>query len=516
MNFDDELRERLHQLPGPDRAPAALDTVVARGRRRQLRRRAGTAVLATVALLAAAVGTAEVLSRRSDTIGVATTGLGVGSGPLDLSWAEPVDGGLSWLTTGASSDDGALYALSTAPGSRVIEQNPPQAVYRLGDDGSWVPVAESGKGQSLADIAAGTGGLYAVGTAPSTSGAGVVPVLSRSGDDGATWDRQELDTIEDPPGTADWRGVTQVSVEAIDRTAVAVVSTQLWLDARSFGIVPTSDWAYRVQWGASGASLLRHPVDEARPEGSAPATTTPLRDPGPGAEAVGEEVAVRTWADLGVAGVGDLSRTSVWLDRGDGWDEVTPPAALIGGGLAHLDAVGDQFVLRAPAPDGVTAVVLSSADGVAWREIHLPGLGRLEVLGDTWVTIDSSTLDPFLMVSNDQGGTWRQIDLPVGDVAPSGDLGIGSWDGGPLGLALIVLPLSDSGPGDPTLLTTTDLQSWVVTPVREIVEVPDRAASPPLVMVGADRIVLSATECCSTGPDDIPRTFTAVGTPVRS
>jgi hypothetical protein len=36
------------------------------------------------------------------------------------------------------------------------------------------------------------------------------------------------------------------------------------------------------------------------------------------------------------------------------------------------------------------------------------------------------------------------------------------------------------------------------------------------VMVGADRIVLSATECCSTGPDDIPRTFTAVGTPVRS
>jgi hypothetical protein len=113
-----------------------------------------------------------------------------------------------------------------------------------------------------------------------------------------------------------------------------------------------------------------------------------------------------------------------------------------------------------------------------------------------------------LQGSADGGVTWEEVDL--GPAGLSDGKSIVSYDGGALGLALVV---GDEG-GPESVAFTADLASWTVTPLADLagdLSVEGGYAQP---YVGADRVLVTALESEFAG-DEPSRSRTAVGTPRR-
>lgn len=553
MSFEEDIRSQLHEqvptipLPvdGPERA-------MARSRQRDHRRRAAVAI-ATVAVLG--LGTVGFVQARSGPAGIRVASQGIAGlqdqGPLELSWQRSQGGVASYMgNAGAVSASGALYRLSTAPGSTsrdVGDGNVPTALYRLADDGTWEVVSSDADLPKIKDL--GTSGelLYGMSTNPVAGGVGYEAVLSSSADGGASWQPSTTLSIDPPSDVVDWRATANVQVEGLGDRAVALMSMSFHvpdaviassLAAQGIETDPTDLQIARVVNRAEGITILRQSTNGSDPSGT-PSTVPPgeiVDEAGrlaAGATMINpatEVIGVVPWSDLGLTGPSDLAvRTQLLVRDGDAWNPVDPNQGPLGGLLVYeLDTLGSQFVLDGwtmGEGDASTGRTLVSSDGASWHEVSAPfDSQKLLGVGSAWVSLSMQGGNT-LQVSQDQGASWQELDLGALDPRLA-DASAGNAQAGPLGLAIEVRDWeSDEG----YLVTTRDLVNWTVTPVSELFGPSDGPNSSqfapsdgPMVitsiLVGTDRIVLTGQPMSSgpMGPNDIIDVRTAVGTPTRS
>lgn len=544
MSFEEDIRSQLHDrtvtipLPvdGPDRA-------MARSRQRDHRRRAAVAI-ATVAVLG--LGTVGIVQARSGPDGVQVASQGIAGlqdlGPLELSWHGTPGGVSSYqLEGGAVSGSGALYRLSTAPGTDsrdVSDGNVPSALYRLADDGTWEVVSSGADLPEFADLGASGDLLYGMSTSPVSGGVGYEAVLSTSADGGASWQSSTTLSIDPPSDVVDWGTAATLQVEGSGDRAVALMSMSFHLPdaviasslaAQGIETHGTEDlWRYRVVEGVDGFTILAPPAEGADPSGAPPATT-PLDEKVDekgqraadiaGSNPATEVIGVIPWSDLGLTGPGDLAvRTQLLVRDGDAWNPVDPDQASLEGLQVYtLDVLGSQFVIEGWTSgdgDSSTPHTLVSNDGADWREVSAPADSRRILgVGSAWVAVSTSGGNK-VQVSLDQGASWQEIDL--GSVDPRlADASLGNAQAGPLGLAV-----DTHGPqGEtPYLVTTRDLVHWTVTPISEVFGPTDGPLAVSSLLVGTDRIVVTGQGFWDelTDPTAVPEVVTAVGTPTRS
>jgi hypothetical protein len=536
MSFEQTLRDRLHQeagaLPLPDREPER-----AAGRARSLRNHRRTVAAGLAVAVAAAVAVPRVVGDGGDTRPVSVgspseSGLAP-TGPLHLDWRR-ADGGV-YQARSAFQDGGVVYALSTGPGVRAEDYpdgDEPRALYRLGDDGTWEPVALDGDRPRASDVS-GTGGLlYAVSTGPASEGSDAVAHLSTSDDGGDTWHSEDVPRL-DPPSTAvDWESYSSVGIESAGSTTLAIVTTRFSPPVDTlFPELAESDEStdYSVETRDEGLVLVRYPVASERPEdpeGSRVATppstagadgaagangsaSRQVQADGAGSASEGEDVRTVPWTELGVDGPDALAtRFQLFTRSGDAWEPVTAqPDAFAGLDGIELASAGDRFVVVGwPDHDG-GSTVLTSPDGVSWTPVAGAPQEQIVGVGPALVKIPAEGVT--LSVSGDAGASWSEVDLAeVAGVDP-GSLVVAS-DTGPLGLALTVT--ARNGEGSDQLVVSGDLADWTATPLADIVGFDDIGTVTPVV--GEDRIVVTATHQVQDLSEP-PASVTAIGTPVR-
>jgi hypothetical protein len=530
MTFEDTLRDQLRRdagaVPLPAREP---DRAVARARTRRRRRTVAAGVAATAALVAALAplvgdggGPDQVDMLSADPL--------PRTGPLSFDWSR-AEGGLGYMSSAFQTEDGTVYALSTAPGVRW-EDHPagdlPMALYTLADDGSWQPAALDGDRPDAMGMSTAGGLLYAVSTGTAANGDGRVSRLSSSSDGGDTWTTEDVPAPPPPTDAAPLSLSASLSIESVGSTTVAVINTSYYLDyAALFPEIADGGVGLTVDERADGPTLVRvsevalpevwvarSEAEAAFTESTDPTTTVPAepgaRVPAPPIETPepptslppGEVVRTIPWSDLGLGGPEDLGPQHQVLRWEDGaW------VPLDGDPFDGLHSVllvesGDRFVATAFGPTA-GETVLTSEDGVAWSPVTTPGGGQVVGLGGALVSVGYE--GAIAQVSVDAGATWSEVDLTAAGVTPGSYLIEAS--SGPLGLAL-VFGAQDQ---ESQLVVSGDLVDWTVVPLADVLGTDQVATA--RVIVGADRLVVTATQPAEVG--QIPASLTAVGTPVR-
>jgi hypothetical protein len=135
---------------------------------------------------------------------------------------------------------------------------------------------------------------------------------------------------------------------------------------------------------------------------------------------VGDAYLAFAW-DRPVPSVGEPVRT-LWRLTNGVWTAV-PAAALDGGRPSGLGILGGKFVTIATAPDGKSASVLASSDGVAWSKLSdapvVPNGWSVTALG-IFIGGDLATGSPATWISQDGVG-WVTPQLPAGVRELGGD-----------------------------------------------------------------------------------------------
>jgi len=561
MSFEDDVRSSLHiEADDLELRGRGATEVMHLARRRQHRARRAGAVAAVGVLGVGVVSVVAVRGRTDDGVSVTAFADQVGLpdlGPLELSWTTTsgaVTGGVAGETR-FTEDGGVLYALSTAPGARYLGDgsSPEPALYQLGEDGTWVLAGSQGA-VPLVDLASAGPILYAIGTAPGTSGVGYDAVVSSSSDGGGSWVPSSITPVTPPSAATAWEASSTLSIERVPGATVAIVSSrfsppQSLLDraAATAGADAGDDYGYEVtDAGFDVVSFAKplpaeDPGSGATPPGSVVPTTTgptvpaaPLagapvtsiapdgsRVPagGPDAKARAEAqiadtrevVASIPWSDVGLTGRDDLYAAQVLVERDGAWTPVASPA-LDGISISRLAAAGQDLILEGSDESGRTTV-LTSTDGATWRPVAVGEDSRISGLGNAWVDVPlGSAGSPVVRSSVDQGASWSSIDLGAVD-GRLASATVTSIDSGPLGLAAIAVDHGDEPDRNASyLVTTRDLQHWTVTPLRDIAGDLTAAAS---VHVGTDRIVVTASERYTGDDSALAASVTAIGTPLR-
>lgn len=557
MTLEDTLRDQLRRqaadLPLPDREPGrAVRRAAARRRNRRV------AAGATVALALLAVGVVPQLADGDDGGGDPVTasvadaeGAGLPlTGPLTFDWRSAADG-LSHVTSSFQADDGTVYALSTGPGARYEDHpdgNHPLALYRLDGDGTWQPVLLDGDRPRAVDATSAGGLLYAISTAPDGEG-GYGPVLSSSADGGDTWSTDDIGAVAPPSDAVPWLKSSTMAIESDGQTTLAVVSTsfrpnqeevfpqlkepgaytrlQAVPQADGFALVesppamaptamaPTAAGSDMAA-AASAAEAERRAVIAGTPSTTAVDATDPPTTTGPaGARDTsdvpalpgGTVVELVPWADLGVSGIEALgAQHQVFRHTGEAWAPVEPTGLPVDVFGLDLTVSGGRFVAAGHSLLGGGTTAYTSADGASWAPVSAP---EAQVIGVGSALVSLPYDGTVAHVSPDGGATWSEIDLAAFGVRP-GSL-VAGVDAGPLGLALLVAPVGTGSSAQ--LVVSGDLVDWTVTPIEDVVGRADLLGT--TVVVGADRIVITATTGTGDTPGTIPSSVTAVGTPVR-
>ncbi|HKY65329.1 MAG TPA: hypothetical protein VJM49_03125, partial [Acidimicrobiales bacterium] len=355
------------------------------------------------------------------------------TGPLSFDWRAS-DGGLAMVSSSFQTDDGTVYALSTAPGFTGIGEDPgwPRALYRLADDGTWQPTDLSGDRPAAIDMSSDGSALYAISTAP--GGADTIPRLSASTDGGETWSGEDLPDVAPPSDDVVWLQDRYLSIETAGDTTLALVTTSFRVDVpasfpelggyveieqsddglvvASYGTSPHTgggvDAAQAETWAsrstAEGGYVLEGEpgtppatdapttteVDPGTVATDAPTTTTSVAPGGTGAGPSTTEPAppptiapVPPGADVSEAPEPE-TRTITWDELGlSGPDDLDPTYQLLrqaGEGWEPIDSpsglAGSALTLGTAGErfvvDGSDGTVLVSDDGTAWSTVRPP------------------------------------------------------------------------------------------------------------------------------------------------
>lgn len=491
--FAEALRARLDasvaDLPA-GRGPAAAAA------RARARRRSRRAVLASAAAVAVVAGAILLLPDDPSRTAVETASGDVRIDPtLQLDWTA-TDDGLSSATDHTAGASG-LYALSTAPRTRPEDHpggNVPRAMYRLADDGTWIPIALEGDDPNLGRVSERGGVLYALSTGTVASADGA-PIGSMSADGGATWSSVPLEAAEPPSDDVAWSLVYTLDIASTPDHTVALVSArfQLPYDEVFPELAGETGRGYVITPTAAGLDLAE--VDEA---GNAGAVVRSVR-----------------WADVGVSDPARLGQRWSYVVEDGEWLEVPVPdlPTAAGGGTAEMHGFGDELLLTSTAWDvdghGTTST-LRSPDGRSWTPLSAPP-GQLLPAGDALLVLGPGDPDAgtgfTLQVSHDRGATWQAIDPAAihPALADAAEHGWASAGSGPLGVALVVG--DRTGPAS-TMLFSTDARAWVVEDLAAVA--PDGAWFGN-VLVGTDRlVVLGHTDHGEPGSPERSATLTAI------
>lgn len=512
---DDPTATRVRDALRATEVPASKPgpgSVARTARQRDRRRQRATFALTALALVGGGVLASSLLDRRttvtlSDEV-AAEPGTPTGAG-LDLTWTSS-EAIVVREDTVLAGDDGAFYALGTAPGS-VVPTDPgtgpddiQRAVYRSEDGLRWETPENPDVPPAFA-LAQGDGLLYTLGTAP---GAARAPLAGVSPDGGATWVSEELPAPAIPEATIPLQS-TRPRGRIVTRgeTALAMTRRVLVPEPRNDLLTPAED--------ASGASMV------------ASAEGLDVRDP-----RTTEVLRTIPYSEVGLSGPRDLLAQGLFLRDGDGtWTVAEEPLpgyafeevlATEDGFVAPVVAIEDLLAGLVPGGAPVGLAMARSQDGRSW-EIVDEGLPRFDqittggVVGDTLVLIGSRDVGEGALVatSRDGGTTWATEDLaPLVDASgPDDEVYLGGASVGPLGVAAVVQAIttdqSPEGASSHLLLTSPDGRSWSATTPQELAGPEARAFG--WVAVGADAV---ATVVAEPGRPR-PHWQTFVGVPAR-
>jgi hypothetical protein len=446
---------------------------------------------------------------------------------LGFDWTT-TDNGLAFLQASSVGDSG-LYALSTAPGTKMEDfpnGDAPRAMYRLTAEGTWAQIALEGDDPAVGKVSERGGTLYALSTGSAGNQDGR-PTGSISTDGGESWSSVPLEAAAPPSTTVPWELHYQLDVESTAERTMAIVNASV---AVPYGelfpeiLAEDGDGSLTIETTDEGVDLLRvEPAYfEARKRGDIEAPTTTMPPPKDGAEIQvdpeappSEVVRTVTWAEMGITGLADLTtQTWAYVAEGDDWVEVTRPvpSSPSTNQSAMLDATSDAFVLSV---DEVTDnrssgnFTYRSTDGQSWEPLQTPGTGQVLTIDDALVQLGSHPDQMTTLQVSRDGVTWSPVDIAALDPSLDAVHSPNGWiqgHSGPLGIALLV---SDEDGKLRTMLFSTDLERWSVTNLDDVVA---EGTSIGQVVVGTDRIVV--TGHTNVGEPGSPtRSVTMTGVP---
>lgn len=496
------LADRLeHRAGHVDLGPPMLDVVVARGRRRQHRRRTAVGVAAVVGIAGGSVAAVAVLSRPAEPDRIAAAPTDEPSGTSAVAAASTVPGPTTPTATevaptqfapspfvwnridpdsaeavsfylGAPDNtvagSGPFVVWSTAP---AVSDDYSGVLWRSDDGLTWEQVAAPPAlvGRNVAEL---NGRFLTYGTAPATAaGRKSDLAIGTSDDAGRTWTTTAL-----PLDTSDLlaeQGVTSVGVNATSIAANdngVLVSAQvtanidlvskLPADVRGLGWeltesgvrVPTGEGCDAVT--ASTISFGGPVATEATVDSATPSTT-----PAPSCD-----TRTYTWAELGVserAAEAMMHPDVRMFFSADGvtFTEIDPVGIDAGATDVRLTVLGDVFAASVNLldADGSTSTALfTSGDGSQWIALGPSPVAWSEgfgAVGDSLVVtgygVETNTQ---VIAVRDASGTWaitpmNSFVLPTDGVQAS--MGSGSLAIGPNGIsmigALLVDPVAEIG-----------------------------------------------------------------------
>ncbi|MCX6521273.1 MAG: hypothetical protein NTZ21_11465 [Actinobacteria bacterium] len=486
------LADRLEHRAGHiDLGPPMLDVVIARGRRRQHRRRTVVGVAAVVGIAGGSVAAVSVLSQPAEPgrIAAAPTDEPAGTdvaaastvpGPTVPAGADPVSAEFVpspfvWNRVDPDSAEavsfymgapdnmvagsGPFVVWSTAP---AVSDDYSGVLWRSDDGLTWEQVATPPAliGRNIAEL---NGRFLTYGTAPATAaGRRSDLAIGTSDDAGRTWATTvlPLDTSE----LLAEQGVTSVGVNATSIAATAngvLVSAQVSANVDLASKLPAE--VRDLGWDLT-ESGVRVPTGE----GCDPVTATTISFGGP-VGTVTEEASVGTatptttsaascdtriytWAELGISERAALAMTHpdvrlFFSADGDTFTEIDPVGIDDGATDVRLTTLGDSFAasVNQVNPDGsMSTAVSTSPDGREWTDLGSAPVTWTEgfgAVGDRLVVTGYDITASMQMIAmRDPSGTWTTTPmdsfvLPTDGVKTS--MGAGSLAIGPNGISLV-------------------------------------------------------------------------------
>ena len=482
--FDAYFSDRAGDVPVLGLGSAA---VVARARRRRSRRN-GATVAAVLGVLA--VGGA-VVAQSADRGEQRVASGGNALAPSTLDWTlVTATAGLGASGASATTADGAVYDLSTAPGVPDPDRpTGPSQLYRSGDGTDWSPVALP-DGLSPLGLAAGGDRVYAVGTAPAGGGIEDVELVAGAGDGAWTDVDVPLDLAAIGAGFPGRVRAIDTSVAAgPDGTVVVAVDVKGQLDGsalpEAFGdswqVVPEgievvgSDCTAKFEeldakGGETSSPTTAPAAPTTVPGADAPVTTSSRGgDPVRTDDALDQEraecaegaadaavVGVHPWSELGLsADEGQLAvgRTHLFATGPSGTLE--PVAELSSGAWnTHLLGTPDGWWLVSegvqPALPATSSRAIFSADGRTWSTegaLDVPGhASEVGLVAGRPAVASFRDADGRLLLSLLDPAGVRSVDVAAAMGDPSALTGYPDVAFGPLGFAALVV--DDGGTAD--------------------------------------------------------------------
>lgn len=529
-----------------------VEGVIATARRRTRRKRQALSVTVVVALVASVPVAQRVMAPSDDGTPVAAASAPVQRGSLGLKWRRVEPKASVGYARGLSTQ-GPLYAVSSAPGERSVQnQQLSRVVWRSDDGVEWTTASTLGPDLYLSDLSARDSRVYAVGTAPAEAVPPGRPPMLRSSDlvvgwsdDGARyWQTKKLPL--DLPRNVPTRvgSIASAQVASGPQGTVAVVVLHAELDVPAVlpdGATAPHGWATTD----TGVDVLgpergvrcpdgfdnpdketgSQPPSEVMPTWCQNGTATVVLSP----QQTRAVVASYTWEQLGVGG--DLLRAvrqqPIAFFARPGSTEFQP-VELPGSDRASsvaLDATEAGFDLMATTGDRYgrdgKVMLLQSGDGQSWTKAALAGGPRypagLGVLGGRTAFVTAAEKGGTFTVADGDGG-WKSVSLAdvVDPEVLDGRLaGVTTVAFGSFGVAIGAVLHPSRGDYNESqvshrLLVSRDGVTWDDIPMEELTGT-TRGFVTRITITGAD-IVVTAQQPATQKASGPQRQVVVVGT----